>query len=175
MKIEWRVVPDWPAYLVSNEGNVYYLSRKRMLVLSSDDKVTLYKNSSQKRPINPGNLVLEAFIGPCPEGMECCHQDDDRRNNSISNVRWGTRADNMADRKKNGLIPNTSHLFGENANHVLLTEAQVLEAIELRKTIAKARSPLYWSYQKLGKRYGVTGDAVARAVKGKTWKHLAGR
>ena len=164
---EWRLVPDWDEYLVSDEGNVFYIMRNRMLVLSSSDKVTLYKNKVQKRPINPGNLVLEAFVGPCPVGMECRHIDDNRRNNNINNLCWGTREENMADRKRNGLIPNTGHLRGENANHVIMTEIQVLEAIELRKV-----APSVWSYSKLGRRYGVTKGAVMRAVKGKTWKHL---
>src|SRR5512135_1179056 len=30
--------------------------------------------------------VLEAFSGPCPEGMECRHLDGNRRNNHISNL-----------------------------------------------------------------------------------------
>lgn len=171
LKTEWRVVPDWTDYLVSNRGSVFYTSRDRMLVLSKDDKVTLYRNGGlEKRPINPGNLVLEAFVGPCPDGMECRHLDDNRRNNVIDNVMWGTREENMADRKRNGLVPKTDHLFGDNANHVIMTEAQVIEAIKLRR-----EAPEVWSYPKLGRKYGVTGSAIRRAVNGKTWKHLKGK
>jgi hypothetical protein len=50
-------------------------------------------------------LVLEAFIGPCPEGMECCHWDDDPSNNHLSNLRWGTRSDNKYDLVRNGRHP----------------------------------------------------------------------
>lgn len=47
-------------------------------------------------------LVLEAFVGPCPEGMEALHWDDDHDNNHLSNLRWGTRTENMQDMSRNG-------------------------------------------------------------------------
>jgi len=49
----------------------------------------------------PYRLVLEAFVGPCPEGMESLHWDDDHNNNHLSNLRWGTRTDNMRDMSRN--------------------------------------------------------------------------
>jgi hypothetical protein len=42
-------------------------------------------------------LMLETFIGPRPEGMECCHKDDDSQNNCIANLRWDTRRNNALD------------------------------------------------------------------------------
>lgn len=43
-------------------------------------------------------LVLEAFVGPCPDEMEGCHGDDDPANNRLVNLRWDTRSANAADR-----------------------------------------------------------------------------
>lgn len=43
-------------------------------------------------------LVLEAFVGPCPAGMECCHGDSDRSNNALSNLRWDTHQANCLER-----------------------------------------------------------------------------
>lgn len=42
-------------------------------------------------------LVLAAFVGPCPDGMEGCHKDGDRSHNGLDNLRWDTHAGNMAD------------------------------------------------------------------------------
>jgi hypothetical protein len=43
-------------------------------------------------------LVLEAFIGPCPDGMEACHYPDSNpANNRLSNLRWDTHVANLAD------------------------------------------------------------------------------
>lgn len=47
-------------------------------------------------------LVLESFIGPCPDGHECCHHDDIPVNNALGNLRWGTRSDNLFDAVRNG-------------------------------------------------------------------------
>lgn len=43
-------------------------------------------------------LVLTAFVGPCPDGMEGCHNDGDQANNSLANLRWDTPDANGADR-----------------------------------------------------------------------------
>jgi hypothetical protein len=40
-------------------------------------------------------------VGPCPLGMEALHWDDDINNNHLSNLRWGTRTDNMRDLSRN--------------------------------------------------------------------------
>jgi hypothetical protein len=44
-------------------------------------------------------LVLEAFVGPKPEGQEGCHfPDPDKSNNSVANLRWDTHLENVRDR-----------------------------------------------------------------------------
>lgn len=47
-------------------------------------------------------LVLEAFVGPCPRGCECCHYDGNAQNNRIENLRWDTKSANGSDRKRHG-------------------------------------------------------------------------
>lgn len=47
-------------------------------------------------------LVLIAFTGHVPEGMEVCHTDGNPANNHLSNLRWGTRGDNLRDRVRHG-------------------------------------------------------------------------
>lgn len=47
-------------------------------------------------------LVLEAFVGPCPEGMEGCHNDDNTLNNQLPNLRWDTHAENNRDQVRRG-------------------------------------------------------------------------
>ena len=49
-------------------------------------------------------LILEAFVGPRPDGMECCHANGDRRDNRPCNLRWDTRASNMEDRDRHGSV-----------------------------------------------------------------------
>lgn len=43
-------------------------------------------------------LVLEAFTGPRPDGMEACHANGDRSDNRAGNLRWDTVRENANDR-----------------------------------------------------------------------------
>lgn len=47
-------------------------------------------------------LVLEAFVGPCPDGMEGCHGNDVRTDNRIENLRWDTPSANNVDYVRHG-------------------------------------------------------------------------
>lgn len=47
-------------------------------------------------------VKLLVYRGPCPEGMEACHNDGDPCNNNISNLRWDTHANNLKDRVRHG-------------------------------------------------------------------------
>lgn len=42
-------------------------------------------------------LVLFTFVGEPPPGTEGCHWDGHPANNALSNLRWGTRSENMLD------------------------------------------------------------------------------
>jgi hypothetical protein len=48
------------------------------------------------------SLVAEAFIGPCPEGQEILHKDQTRLNSRLSNLRYGTRTENILDAVRSG-------------------------------------------------------------------------
>lgn len=121
MAEEWRPVVGYEKdYEVSDHGRIRSLDRldnlgrqRRGRVLSlcanSTDhlQVSLFRNGESVRFLIH-RLVLEAFLGPCPEGMEACHWDDNPRNNRLSNLRWDTRAENMRDQVRNGRNHNAS-------------------------------------------------------------------
>jgi hypothetical protein len=58
-------------------------------------------------------LVLLAFRGPCPSGMECLHNDDVKNNNELTNLRYGTRSENNKDRVRTGHDRWTGHIKQE--------------------------------------------------------------
>lgn len=47
-------------------------------------------------------LVLEAFVGPRPDGMAACHNDGDINNNTVGNLRWDTYSSNNYDLTRHG-------------------------------------------------------------------------
>lgn len=57
-----------------------------------------------RKRINVGvhRLVLLAFVGPCPDGMEACHNNGDASDNRPENLRWDTHLENNRDRKRHG-------------------------------------------------------------------------
>ncbi|MEU4016219.1 NUMOD4 motif-containing HNH endonuclease [Microbacterium sp. NPDC028030] len=48
------------------------------------------------------HLVLEAFVGPRPAGMEACHGNGNRGDARLVNLRWDTHSANMADSISHG-------------------------------------------------------------------------
>lgn len=109
---EWREVPGFPGYLVSDDGQVASTKRGTLRLLSQQrlhaghSQVWLYSGErSERRGIQVHRLVLLAFVGPAPEGHEACHRNDTPSDNRLANLYWGTRADNMQDRLRNGGNP----------------------------------------------------------------------
>lgn len=56
-------------------------------------------------------LVLGAFVGPCPAGMECRHLNGDSTDNRVENLAWGTHVENVKDVIAHGNNPmiNKTH------------------------------------------------------------------
>jgi len=118
----WKDVPGYVGlYQVSNEGRVRSLVRllpsaveagerreKKVLKLLPNRqgrlRVFLSRNGEQEWH-QVHRLVLEAFVGPCPEGLEACHfPDRNPENNRLENLRWDTREANRDDQRKHGTI-----------------------------------------------------------------------
>lgn len=55
-----------------------------------------------RRTYNVHRIVAEAFLGPCPPGLEVLHQDGDRLDNRAANLRYGTRSQNNYDAVRHG-------------------------------------------------------------------------
>lgn len=88
---EWRDVVGFEGlYLVSNLGNIFSKSKKRLLKFKNNKgyyNVSLSKNGKPHHKI-VHRLVAEAFI-PNPEGFrEINHKDEDKTNNHVDNLEW---------------------------------------------------------------------------------------
>jgi hypothetical protein len=96
---EWRPIPG-SRYQASSWGRIR--SPHRILKNQADDRGREYVKVDGGKARKVAHLVLEAFHGPRPEGMEACHWDDDPAHNCPDNLRWDTKASNMDDRARNG-------------------------------------------------------------------------
>jgi hypothetical protein len=103
-------------------------------------------------------LVLESFIGPCPSGLVCCHNDGDPANNNLDNLRWDTPQSNADDALRHG-----TRAVGSRCNSKL-TESDVLEIRRLRAEGV--------STAELASRFGVTPETIRCIAQRRTWRHL---
>lgn len=124
----FKFIPDYPGYRVCDDGSVW--SNKiggkwRMKLpgtLPSGHKYVFLHNEHGPKSHLIHRLVLCVFKGPCPDGMEGCHNDGNPANNDISNLRWDTRQANCADAIKHGTFPR-----GSRKKSAKLNEADVEE------------------------------------------------
>lgn len=71
-------------------------------------------------------LVWEAWNGPIPEGMQVCHNDGDRSNNALNNLRIDTQKGNEADKRRHGTL-----MWGDSHPNSAFSEAVLDEVIRL--------------------------------------------
>ena len=115
MAEQWRPVVGYEgSYEVSDLGNVRSLDRLdsrgrrrrgkvRPLAVSPRGRLLVgLCRDGIRATAQVHHLVLEAFVGPRPDGLEACHWNDDPSDNRLTNLRWDTRSANAADSVRNG-------------------------------------------------------------------------
>lgn len=173
---KWRPIPDWEdAYEVSSLGRVRSVSRQvvgadgrvypvvgkvRALVegrrgakrvpLYRNDKITIY---------SVHRLVMAAFVGPCPEGMEVCHNNGDAGDNRLVNLRYDTRSANHLDKRAHGTAR-----WGVDNPRARLSEQDVRD---IRAAYGAGESQ-----GRLAARFDTPQTNVSNIVRRKTWRHL---
>lgn len=100
---EWRDVPNYEnQYSVSSLGRVVTCSKRKTTLLKGDEnntslhykRVDLYSHSKRKRVL-VHRLVASTFI-PNPNNLPFIdHIDGNPHNNSVFNLRWCTRRENI--------------------------------------------------------------------------------
>lgn len=112
--------------------------------------------SGKRRQLFLHKVILEAFLGERPEGMESCHNNGNRQDARLENLRWDTRSGNHKDKRKHG-----TWQVGEKANNVKLTNEIV---IAIRSKGLTARQAV--------EQYGLSKSNAKHIVRGDTWRHL---
>lgn len=115
--------------------------------------------SGKRQTLKIHRLVLTAFVGACPKGMEACHNDGVRTNVSLSNLRWDTPSNNQKDKIFHGTC-----LSGDMIACAKLCGKDVIRIRE---------SYLFGATQKdLADSYGVSQVTISKAIRRKTWRHV---
>ena len=176
-KEKWNPVPDYEGlYSVSDRGRVRSHDRRvwdsngwwrqihgRVLSpgrLYNGYLLCVFSVDSVRKNYRVHHLVLEAFVGPRPAGMEARHLDGNPQNNQLKNLQWGTKKQNGADKILHG-----NSCRGEKHNKARLTENNVHE---IRRHLNVGR----WSQQKIATVFGVARPTISHINRGATWAWL---
>jgi hypothetical protein len=165
---EWRpVVGKEGLYEVSDQGRVRSLDRivvrrvgkpflRKSRILKGNDSVNGYRTVNLGKTTYIHQLVLEAFYGPRPAGLEACHRNGVRSDNRADNLRWGSPSSNQMDRAMHG----TSNR-GERCGTAKLTDEQAREIIQSTDRGCD-----------LARRYGVAQQTICAIRKRRKWQHV---
>lgn len=177
MEEVWKDIPEYEGlYEVSNMGRVRSLGRylnvkngykafrkgKMMTpVLNNAGRecLVLYKNKKPQLKQVP-HLVLEAFEGPRPTGMECSHKDGNKLNNIHNNLKWDTHLNNIRDKRK-----HNTQLEGESVKMSKLKEKDVI----LIRWMLKVK---HISHKKISELFNVSRPTITRINTNKIWRHI---
>lgn len=181
----WLPVDGFPGYEVSNHGQVRGLPRTidtvrgprtvRGCVLSQWTTPKGHKSVSLRgtrgqltRLVH--SLVLTAFVGPRPDGYECCHSDGDPANNHVWNLRWDTSSENNFDTVRHGRHHNAIKTHCRR-NHPLAGDNLVVGMLArgVRRCLACNRAaPEAWRRTRRGQAvdFQVIADTYYAAIVG---------
>lgn len=170
--VEYRNIPGWPGYRVGDDGSVWsrrdnhHGLREQWKPLKARNNLTKrYREVGLRSPglkrkwIRVHVLVLLAFVGPRPEKHEGCHKNGDIENNTLSNLRWGTHAENIADRERHGKTAR-----GARQGLAKLTDSKVTEIL--------TRLQLGETTGHIAKDYEVDPSCIGRIASGEIWRHV---
>jgi len=106
-----RPVPGFPGYTATSDGRVFSTrpwrgsTERRLLrggVGAHGYRSIVLCDGRHRRSREVHAIIAETFHGPRPPGMDVRHLDGDKANNAASNLRYGTRGENLRDAVRHG-------------------------------------------------------------------------
>lgn len=160
---EWADILGFKNFAVSTLGRVKNKKtgtiRKQQINKGRYPQVVIYNGKNRTKTIH--TLVLETFIGPRPDGMECRHLNGDKTDNRLANLAWGTPKENAQDK-----IKHCVQMRGSGIYCAILDEQKV--------TVIKFLLHVGISQSDIGKFFGISHKQIHKISKGITWKHVKG-
>lgn len=168
----FKVIEEYPAYRVSNQGRVqtrwqmggYYNGYKvkdrwKDLKPHQEPKgylsVNLSNGKDKPKRFRIHTLVANAFLNKETEGLILRHLDSNPQNNHVDNLKWGTYLENENDKIENGT-------WNTRNGGAKLTPNQVIEIRELLEYGEK--------HELLANKYNVSRPTITRIANKKIWR-----
>ncbi len=181
MKVKYKLVPGFPGYRVGADGTVWSRwKRKRnqtgygcTYVIGKDWQLLnpyvnpkgyhiygLYRDGKSHR-FGGHQLVLLAFVGPRPRGLQGRHWDGKPGHNWLSNLLYGTGKQNSDDARRHGTLYS-----GERHSWTKLSNRQVDEVLRRVATGEKQTD--------VARSLGVTQPCISGIVRGLARRQATG-
>lgn len=156
----WRTIPDFPSYDVSDLGRVRSRKYTQPRVMKPRNvrgyRAVCLRRDNRSYHLRIPRLVLETFVGPCPDGCEAAHLDGSKTNDALDNLAWVTHQENIEHKRWHG-----TQTSGESHSRSKLTRAEVDEIRRLRRSGSTVRF--------LAKEYGLCDGTIYSLVADKHW------
>ena len=174
--MEWRVCPRFPAYEVSECGDVRRLITGPLRpkgyrlkgTIDADGYLRYSFRDIEGRKVHATayRLVAEAFIGPAPSPQhEVAHNNGSRVSAHYGHLRWALRKENDDD-----TIVHGTNRVGERNGRAKITEADVRFIRAEYRRVKLERIP--GGLVALERRFDLHRATIVGIAKGDSWKHI---
>lgn len=174
----WKDILRWEGYYQASTcgrikslrrkvkcGNKFIIIKERILKEKFNKQngylSVIFSKDNKQKTCYIHKLILLTFKGQCPPGKECCHNDGNKLNNYVNNLRYDTKKGNQADRKKHG----TMLYNGDNPCNRKLTTLQVYQ---IRKLLKFGK---YYQWE-IAQKFNVIKQTISDIKTGKRWRWL---
>ena len=161
----WKTIEGFEAYSISNKGRCksFYKNPKGTILkpLKGTTGYFTYdlRSNGVRKMCKTHLLVLTSFKGERKKGEVGCHNDGDKGNNNLTNLRWDTRSNNELDKRSH----NTDNR-GEKHYGSKLTGMDVLKIRNLHEQ--------GFSNIEIAKLLKFKRQNVCAVTSRRTWKHI---
>ena len=155
----WRTFPRDERYEISNMGQVRYKPHgtiRKLSVAKNGYLLLCTRVRGKAKAYYVHRAVIETFRGSIQSDLQVCHNNGDKSDNRLENLRVDTVSGNAFDKFRHGtMVMGEMHIWHK------LTAEQV-QQIRLSSD----------SHEALAKRYGVSRGCIGHVTRRETWKQI---
>lgn len=153
--VEYKQVPGYQEYYAGYNGNIYSSKTNKILspgISCNGYKMVYLMDSNHKRNTKRVNRIVALAWIPNPNNLPHVHHiDENKLNNSVDNLKWVTRTENMN-------AGTVKERIGKTNSKALLNNNKRSKPVVL--TNVKDGSKLYFPSTKEARRHGFRPDGI---------------
>jgi hypothetical protein len=169
--LEWRAIPGWPEYEISDRGGLRRIqagqgARPGRLLKPWRNRKTGYLEISlwrgnRNHRTTVHHLVALTFLGKRPSAKHLvAHSDGNRENNHWTNLRWATQRENMADTVLHGTHNRGTRNGQAKLDEVCIAAIRKMALMDIPHRVAADG-------------FGISRQTVGEIISRRRWRHVS--